>query len=117
VNAQVAGARNTAFDWNQRNRYQQQYQYGMGLLGVGNQNVVHGIDTGVAGLMRSGNLISGLFGPGRGQPINDNFRISQPGLPNLADAGGGIGSIGGNFGPLSGNGLDLGGNVGDTTTF
>lgn len=67
VNNQVAGARNQAFDWNQRNRYEQQYAYAMQLLGAGNQNIVHGIDTGVAGLMRSGNVIPGLFSRGTGQ--------------------------------------------------
>jgi hypothetical protein len=66
---QVLGQyQNQAFDWNQKNRYLQNYQYGMSLLGAGNQNIARGVDTGLSGLVRSSNspYLSGLFGNGGG---------------------------------------------------
>jgi len=61
VNNQYNSALNNQFDWNQINRYQQNYNYAMGLLGAGNQNIVGGVDKLTAGLIRSG-----LFSGGRG---------------------------------------------------
>lgn len=71
VNNTVGGYQNQAFDWNQKQKYQQNYNYGMQLLGAGNQNIVGGIDKGVAGLMRSG-AFNGLFGS------SPNFSGSKP---------------------------------------
>lgn len=70
-NQNVAGYRDKQFDWNQKQKYQQNYNYGMQLLGAGNQNIVGGIDKGVAGLMRSG-AFNGLFGS------SPNFSGSRP---------------------------------------
>jgi hypothetical protein len=58
---------NQSFDWNQRNRYLQNYQYAMSLMGAGNQNIVRGIDAGASGLARIGYLggFNGLFGNGK----------------------------------------------------
>jgi hypothetical protein len=44
VNNQVAGWKSRLFNANQRGQYNQQYNYGMGLLGMGNQNLNSGID-------------------------------------------------------------------------
>jgi hypothetical protein len=42
INAQVAGYRDKAFDINKMQPYERDYQYNMGLLGAGNQNLVSG---------------------------------------------------------------------------
>lgn len=83
VNSQVGAYQDKAADWNQRNKYNQNYAYGMSLLGQGNQNVISGIDSGVAGIMRSGALnginISGRkrtpYDPSGGDP---NYYGSDP---------------------------------------
>lgn len=54
VNNTVGGYQQQNFDWNQKQKYLQNYNYGMQLLGAGNQNIVGGIDRATAGLMRSG---------------------------------------------------------------
>lgn len=59
VNNQVAGWKSRLFNSNVRDKYNQQYSYGMGLLGAGNQNLYAGVDQGVAG---AGRFASGLFG-------------------------------------------------------
>lgn len=46
---------------NVRSKYDQQYNYGMGLLGAGNQNVSNGLDRAVAGV---GMAANGLYGYG-----------------------------------------------------
>lgn len=46
---------------NVKGKYNQQYNYGMGLLGAGNQNLVSGIDQGLAGV---GSAAYGLMGGG-----------------------------------------------------
>lgn len=44
VNNQVAGQKRDLFDRNVRQKYDRDYNYGMGLLGMGNTNVVSGVD-------------------------------------------------------------------------
>lgn len=56
VNQDVARAKQSAFDWNEKNKYQQDREYGMGLLGAGNVNQLTGIDKALAGV--------GLIGSG-----------------------------------------------------
>lgn len=62
VNAQAASWKDKLFDWNQRQKYVQNYNYGMGLLGQSNQNIMSGADKllGTA----AGAAASGLFGGG-----------------------------------------------------
>lgn len=55
VNSQVAGYKDKAFDWNVKNKYQQNYNYAMGLLGQGNQNIVSGVDSGSAAALYGAN--------------------------------------------------------------
>lgn len=50
VNSQVAGYRDKAFDWNKKNKYLQDRQYAMSLMGAGNQNIMSGIDKGLASI-------------------------------------------------------------------
>jgi hypothetical protein len=59
VNNQVAGYRDKAFQINQMQPYQQNYNYAMGLLGAGNQNLVGGIDK-----LASGGLMAANRGGG-----------------------------------------------------
>lgn len=53
INNQVAGYRDKAFQINQMQPYQQNYNYAMGLLGSGNQNLVSGIDKVASGALMS----------------------------------------------------------------
>lgn len=62
VNNQVAQYRDKAFQRNQMQPYQQQYNYGMNLLASGNQNLLGGIDKFVAGGLRVGAGAAGSGG-------------------------------------------------------
>jgi len=65
VNNQVAGWKSRLFNSNVRDKYNRDYNYAMGLLGMGNQNLVGGIDkisAGGLGLLSGG----GGFGGGQG---------------------------------------------------
>lgn len=64
VNNQVAQYRDKAFQINQMQPYQQNYNYGMSLLGQGNQNLLSGIDKFVAGTYKAGSGASGATGGG-----------------------------------------------------
>lgn len=94
VNSQVAGFRNQAFDWNSKNKYLQNYQYGMSLLGQGNANVVSGADK-LLGTFTRG-AASGLFqGTGSGNSSDVNGGVSGyngSALPALANTSSGPGS-------------------------
>lgn len=57
VNNQVAAYKDKAFNINEMQPYQQNYSYGMNLLGAGNQNLLAGVDKVAAGAGR-------LFGGG-----------------------------------------------------
>lgn len=63
----LAQYREKAWDWNKRQKYLETRAYGMGLLGAGNQNIVSGIDKGIAGL---GYIGYGLFGDKNGSKSN-----------------------------------------------
>lgn len=84
VNSQVASWKDKLFDWNSRQKYIQNYNYGMGLLGQANQNIMGGVDKllGTA----SGAAASGLFGRGSRQPTTQNPYASEG--TGLADTGG-----------------------------
>lgn len=85
ANNAAASWKDKLFDWNSRQKYIQNYNYGMGLLGQSNQNIMGGVDKllGTA----SGAAASGLFGGGAGrQSVSQNPYTSQG--TGLADTGG-----------------------------
>lgn len=63
ANQNLGSYEDKSFQWNQANKYNQNREYAMSLLGAGNQNIAGGIDKGIAGLSYLG---AGLFGKGRG---------------------------------------------------
>jgi hypothetical protein len=76
VNNQVAAYKDKAFNINQMQPYQQQYSYGMGLLGAGNQNLVAGIDQVASGAGQA--FTGGLFSSrGRTAPTNNTGTYAQ----------------------------------------
>lgn len=83
VNNQVAGYRDKAFDWNQKNKYLQNRAYGMGLIGAGNQNIAGGIDTALGGFVNQYAFGGGgLFGnssrrKGGGADNTDYFGLNS----------------------------------------
>lgn len=64
----LAGYKDKAWQWNVQNKYQRDYNYGMQLLGAGNQNTMAGIDKIGAGIgyLAGGGAFKGLFGGGSG---------------------------------------------------
>lgn len=91
VNNQVSSWRDKLFDWNQKTKYAQDYNYAMGLLGQGNQNVMSGIDKGIG--TATGAAASGLFGRGNRIGVTAKPGGNMPGynaslLPDVANAGG-----------------------------
>jgi hypothetical protein len=75
----------SAFDWNSKQKYLQNYQYAMSLLGAGNQNITRGIDTGASAIARTnwGSLLGGGGKTPAGTPniaINPNAALSIPNL-------------------------------------
>ena len=87
VNNQVASWRDKLFDWNNKTKYAQKYNYAMGLLGQGNQNVMSGIDKGIG--TATGAAASGLFGGGNtgrtGSGPSANYY--NPGLASTSGTG------------------------------
>lgn len=78
VNNNVAAYRDKAFQINQMQPYQQQYNYGMQLLGQGNQNLFSGIDKLAAG---TGKLLDGSSKGGSSTNYNSNL-YGQPSYGN-----------------------------------
>lgn len=74
VNNQVASWRSKLFDWNQRNRYLQQREYALGLLGAGNTNIYAGADKVLGGVGQA--WMGGLFN-GSGGGANGDMRGSS----------------------------------------
>lgn len=68
VNNQVAGWKSRLFNYNVRDKYNRDYQYGQNLVGYGNQNQFAGLDQGIAGI---GQIGIGLFGKGKSNNNND----------------------------------------------
>lgn len=77
VNNQVASYRDKAFDWNQKNKYLQNYQMANSLIGVGNQNMLAGADKLLGGI--AGGYANGLFSgrSGGSMPTGNAGYISQ----------------------------------------
>lgn len=86
VNNNVADYRTRAFDWNQKGKYLQNYQYGMSLLGSGNASMFAGADKILGGLTQG--YANGLFS-GRGKQPIDRSQINayQSEGTGLADTG------------------------------
>lgn len=102
ANNQVASWKDKLFDWNSRQKYIQNYNYGMGLLGQSNQNIMTGADKllGTA----AGAAASGLFGSGSN---NTPKASTSPGAyeytPNRAETKGTYSSPAGLFGNINGS--------------
>lgn len=60
----LIGQREKAWDWNKKQKYIQDYNYGMGLIGSGRQNIAGGFDRGISGL--------GMIGSGLVNRKNDS---------------------------------------------
>jgi hypothetical protein len=69
VNSQVGQYRDKEFQWNKANKYQMDRDYAMSVLGAGNQNLLGGLDKGLAGagMLYDKGLFSGLFGARRSE--------------------------------------------------
>jgi hypothetical protein len=83
VNQQAASWKDKLFDWNDRQKYIQNYNYGMGLLGQSNQNIMGGADKllGTA----AGAAASGLFGSS--SPTRNYSAQAASYSPDLANTG------------------------------
>lgn len=73
VNNTVAGWKDKVWQWNQQNRYRQNYNYGMSLLGAGNYNISQGVDKGASAL-----TLFGASAPGQ-RIFNNLFSGGQDG--------------------------------------
>lgn len=92
VNNQIGAYRDKAWQWNQQQRYIQQYNYGQSLLGQSNQNIVSGADKILGGVASAYN--SGLFGNGGGNNRSNNVNSSTGGnQPNQYGTGQGYSTI------------------------
>lgn len=95
ANNQVASWKDKLFDWNERQKYIQQYNYGMGLLGQSNQNLLSGADKllGTA----AGAAASGLFGSNGTSKTPSAGRNPDIYTPSTADTSGGYNSPANNY--------------------
>ena len=91
ANQTAASWKDKLFDWNQRQKYIQNYNYGMGLLGQSNQNIMSGADRLLGTAVGAG--ASGLFG-GRGNSPAAASAAPAPYMytPALANQGGAVNS-------------------------
>lgn len=102
ANNAAASWKDKLFDWNSRQKYIQNYNYGMGLLGQSNANIMSGADKllGTA----AGAAASGLFGGGGGTTTTSS---SAPGAyeytPDRANTSGGYNSPAGSIGSINPN--------------
>lgn len=62
VNSRIGAYQDKAWEWNQQQKYIQNFNYGQSLLGQSNQNIVGGVDKVLAAGSRA--YSSGLFGNG-----------------------------------------------------
>jgi len=83
----LASWKDKAWQWNVANKYNQDRQYAMGLIGSGNQNIVGGIDKGIAGLARGAYGLFGSGGGGRNNGFNDSgYATGVPGVGNYVNS-------------------------------
>lgn len=78
INSQVAGYRDKAWNINKMQPYERDYQYNMGLLGAGNQNLLSGADKLLGG---SGLLLSNGIG-GRKRSMTTSNNSNSPSYYN-----------------------------------
>ena len=110
VNDKVAVYRDKLFDWNQRQRYIQNENYAMSLLGAGNANIYGGIDKAASGLLNAyGNGAFGSAGSGGGAR---DASSSNPNMVGLANTGGNTGSPAASYGMLNPYGYSNGALIG-----
>ena len=68
-NNRLASWKDKVWQNNVKDKYSQQYNYGMGLMGMGNQNMVSGLDKGLEGF---GRAASGLYGQSNNGTTSNN---------------------------------------------
>lgn len=101
VNNQTAGWKDKVWDFNQKQRYIEQKNYSMSLLGSGNENIYGGIDKGIAGLGQAygSGAFDGMFGGrgggGSGAPASSAYNTG------VANIGGAAGSPASNYSTLN----------------
>lgn len=78
INNQVAGYRDKAFQINKMQPYQQDYNYNMDLLGMGNQNFYSGIDK----LLGGGGQLLNSLNPNLGNNKNKKTNYNQGYVPD-----------------------------------
>ena len=96
VNSQVAGYRQQAWDWNYKQKYLQNYQYGMSLLGQGNADVLSGADKILGGFTQG--AANGLFSGSRNSgPYSGDAKVANDamnvGTANTSSGGGSPSSL------------------------
>lgn len=88
VNNNVASWRDKLFDWNQRQKYLQNREYAMGLIGAGNANLYAGIDK-VMGAAVNTAAMSGGGSGGKGfADLSTPRDTYNPGLANTSSGAG-----------------------------
>lgn len=86
VNNQVASYRDKLFDWNGKQKFATNYNYAMGLVGQGNQNVMSGIDKAIG--TTTGAAAAGLFGGNSSANNSTSGPSANYYNPGLASTGG-----------------------------
>ncbi len=103
VNNQVASWRDKLFDWNNKTKFGINYNYAMGLLGQGNQNVMSGVDKAIG--TTTGAAAAGLFK--RTADTTPNQAAPPAGgtgyTPGVASTAGAYNSPAGGYGPINAN--------------
>lgn len=88
ANKDIASYRDRLFDWNQKNKYLQNYQYGQSLVGAGNAGMFSGADKILSGLTQG--YANGLFsGRSGGSTVQDTTGYQFGGGDQLASIGSG----------------------------
>lgn len=82
INSEVGQYRDKEFQLNKMNPYQRDYNYAMGLLGAGNQNLISGVDKLFAG---GGQLLSGSGGNGLYSSSSSKGSPSKPRYINATE--------------------------------
>ena len=84
VNNTLGKYQQDAFNWNSKNRYNQQYNYGQSLLGAGNANIIHGIDAAGNVIARKLGSLAGTGGYGTPNPppTGNGLAYGPGGNPN-----------------------------------
>lgn len=108
VNNNVASWKDRLFDYNEKQKYDQNRQYALSLIGAGNQNLYSGIDKLAGGLVSYAG--QGGFN-GRGGDGGAQQSYTQQGT-GLADTSGGMNSPGDQYGYLLNPNQQLSGLIG-----